>query len=118
MPKNDREDIGGLWNGLSYITLGLLAMSVFVFYGNSVDTVGVVASGVFVLIGFAAVLAPWILPVFVELNDYWTGVFWVLCGFGILAFSVVSANTGGRWIRGLVLSGGILIYGILVALGR
>lgn len=93
-------------------------MSVFVFYGDSADTGGVVASGVFVLIGIVAVLAPRILPVFVELNDYWTGLFWVLCGLGILAFSVVSTDTGGRWISGFVLGGGTVIYGILVALGR
>lgn len=118
MTENDRLDVGGLWNGLSYVTLGLLGASVFVFYGDSVDTGGVVASVALVVIGIAAVLAPRISPLFAELDNHWTGLFWVLCGLGVFGLGVVSGSTGGRWINGVVLGGGVVIYGILVALGR
>jgi len=40
MTERDDFEYGGLWNGLSYIVLGLLAMTVFVFYGDPVNAVG------------------------------------------------------------------------------
>jgi hypothetical protein len=112
MTERDDFEYGGVWNGLSYIVLGLLAMAVFVFYGDSVNAVGVIASIVFVGIGIAAVLAPKISPRFTELNRYWTGLFWALCGFGILGLGLLSSH---RWVRGVILGVGFVICGILIA---
>lgn len=112
MTERDHLDFRGLWNGLSYIFLGLLAMIVFVFYGDSVNTVGVIASIVFVGIGIAAVLAPRISPLFTELNRYWTGLFWVLCGLGILGLGLLSST---RWVSGVILGVGFVICGVLIA---
>ncbi|GAA0244365.1 hypothetical protein [Haladaptatus pallidirubidus] len=117
MTEGDRSNFGGLWNGLSYITVGLLAMAIFVFSGSSVDTGRVVASIALVAIGVAAFLAQRISPWFADLHRYWTGLFWALCGLGILGIGVVSSSTANRWIGGGVIGGGLVIYGILVASG-
>lgn len=118
MTKSDSLEFGGLWNGLWYITLGFASVAIFVFYGDSVNIGGIVVSLVLVLLGVGAILAPRTAPLIAELHNYWTGLFWVLCGLGVLGIGVVSAGSGGRWIRGFVLGGGIIIYGILVAAGR
>mgnify|MGYP006271340731 CR=1 FL=1 len=112
MTERDYLDFAGLWNGLSYIILGLLAMAVFVFYGDSANTVGVIASIAFVGIGIAAVLTAKISPLFAELNHYWTGLFWALCGLGILGLGLISSH---RWLRSVILGVGFVIYGSLIA---
>lgn len=115
MSEGDRVDFGGLWNGLSYIVLGLLATAIFAFYGDSIDTIGVIVSLAFVGIGVAAVLAPKISPLFTDMNRYWTGLFWMLCGLGILGLGLLSTR---RRISGIILGGAFVIYGIFTALNR
>lgn len=112
MTERDDSDYDELSNGLSYIVLGLLAMAVFVFYGDSLNAVGVIASIVFVGIGIAAVLAPKISPQVTELNRYWTGLFWALCGVGTVAFGLLSSH---RRIGGVILGVGIVLCGLFVA---
>lgn len=115
MTERTRLDFGGLWNGLSYIILGLLAMAVFIFYGGSVNTGGVIASIAFVGIGVAAVLAPKISPLFTGLNRYWIGLFWALCGVVILGLGLLSST---RWASGVILGVLFAVYGVLTVFNR
>ncbi|MGQ3413514.1 hypothetical protein ACT4ML_14765 [Natrinema sp. LN54] len=115
MTERDRLDFGGLWNGLSYIVLGLVALAVFVFYGDPVDTGGVIASIALVGIGVAAVLAQKLSPLFAELNRYWTGLFWALCGLGILGLGLLSSTKrASSGVLGVL----FVIYGVLIAFDR
>ncbi|WP_327052838.1 hypothetical protein [Halomicrococcus gelatinilyticus] len=118
MAESDRPDFGGLWNGLSYIALGLLGMSVFVFYGDSVDTGETIASLALVVIGVAAVLTPRLSPLFTELDRYWTGLFWTLCGLGVIGLGAVASRTASMGVSGAVVGGGLVVYGVLIAFGR
>lgn len=118
MTGSDRPDFGGLWNGLSYIALGLLGLFVFVFYGDSVDTGETIASLAMVVIGVAAVLTPRLSPLFTELGRYWTGLFWTLCGLGIIGLGAVASSTASRGVGGVVVGGALVIYGVLIAVGR
>jgi len=111
MAERNHLNFGGLWTGLSYIFLGLLAMGIFALYGESINTVEIISSIVFVGIGVATLLAPKISPRFAELNRYWTGLFWALCGLGILGLSLLSSR---RWVSGVILGVGLVIYGILI----
>ena len=118
MTESDRPDFGGLWNGLSYIVFGLLGTSVFVFYGEPVDSGGIVASLALVVIGVTAVLIPRLSPLFTELDRYWLGLFWTLCGLGVIGFGAVASSTASRGVGGVVVGGGLVIYGVLIAVGR
>lgn len=118
MTKNNRSNFERRLSGLSYIILSLLAISIFIFYGNSINTGGIIAGVAGVIFGVATILAPRISPLFSEVNNRWTGLFWALCGVGIIGIGVVSTNTVGRWINGIVLGGGLMIYGVLIALDR
>ncbi|WP_049971242.1 hypothetical protein [Haladaptatus cibarius] len=118
MTESGRSDFGGLWDGLSYIAVGLVAMTIFVFHGDSVNTGGVVSSIALIAIGVVSLLAPRLSPWFTDLNRYWRGLFWALCGLCILGIGVVSSNTANRWISGAVLGDGFVLYGILIAVNR
>ncbi len=115
MTERERLDFGGLWEGLTYIVLGLLGMAVSVFYWGSVDTGGVAASIACIGIGVAAVLAPRLGPLFTELSHRWVGLFWALCGVGICTLGMLSST---RWVSGTVLGVGFVLYGSLIAFGR
>lgn len=115
MADSDRPEFGSPWSGVSYVVVGLLAASVLVFSGDSVDAGGVVAAIALVRIGVAAVFAPRLSPLFADLNRYWTGAFWALCGLGILAIARLGST---RWMSGVVLGGGLALYGMLTAFDR
>ena len=115
MGDSDRSALGGRWSGLSYVVVGVLAASVLAFSGESVDVGGVVASIALVGIGVAAVFVPRLSPLFAGLNRYWTGAFWALCGFGILGIGLADST---RWMSGVVLGSGFVLYGILTASNR
>mgnify|MGYP006281238465 CR=1 FL=1 len=113
MSEGDPEDFQGVWDGLSYIVLGLIATAIFAFYGEPVNTGGVIASLAFVGIGVAAILAPKVSPLSTNLNHYWVGLFWTLCGLGILVIGLLSSH---RWLSGVILGSGLVLYGALIAL--
>jgi len=115
MADSDRSELGGLWDGLSYVVVGLVATGVLVFSGDSADVGGVVAGLALVGIGVAAVLAPRVSPLFADSNPYWRGAFWALCGLGILGVGRLSST---RWVSGVVLGGGLVVYGVLTASNR
>ncbi|MCY4732877.1 hypothetical protein KY092_20305 [Natronomonas gomsonensis] len=115
MSGRERVNLGGVWNGLSYVMVGVLSIAVFTFYGDSVDVVGNLVGLVFVGIGIVAVLAAKVPPLFTDPNRYWTGLFWTICGLGILGLSFLGSH---RLIRGLLLGGAFVMYGGLVALNR
>lgn len=118
MSEDDRLDSEERWRGFLYIILGPAAMLVFVFYGDTVDTGEIVASVAIVMVGVGTILAPRISTLLNDLDDRWTGLVWALCGFGISSLGVVAASTTGQLIGGVVLGGGLVIYGVLIALGR
>lgn len=118
MSEDDCLDSEERWRGFLYIILGLVAMSIFVFYEDSVNTEGVIASVAIVIVGAGTILAPRISTCLNDWDDHWTGLVWALCGLGISSFGVVTASTAARLIGGVVLGGGLVIYGILVAIGR
>lgn len=118
MSENNRSNFGRRLSGLSYIILGLLAALIFVFYGNSISTEGIVASVSVVIFGVFTILAPRISPLFSEVSNRWIGLFWALCGVSVIGIGVVSTNTVGKWIGGIVLGGGVMVYGALVALDK
>ncbi|KDE59931.1 hypothetical protein EL22_15235 [Halostagnicola sp. A56] len=105
----------GLWSGLSYIGLGLVALWFFEFHGDSATIAEVIPCLALVGIGVADALAPRLSPLFADLNRYWTGLFWSLCGLGIVGLAVVSSGATGRWLSGIVLGGGLVLYGLFVA---
>ncbi len=79
---------------------------------------GVAASVAVVVLGVASLLAPRLSPSFADLNARWTGLFWALVGLGVLGISTMSGGSSGRWVSGVVLGGGLLVYGVPVAAGR
>lgn len=118
MAADDRPGDRGPWSGLSYIALGLGSLLLFEFYGNSAAIGEVILCLAFVGVGVTDVLTPWLSPLFDDLNRYWTGLFWALCGLGLVGIAAVSLRSNSRWIGGVVLGGGLVLYGLLAAADR
>ncbi len=58
MNARDKVEFSGVWAGLSTILVSVLALGVFVFTSDPINTGGVVTSGALAAVGIAEFLAP------------------------------------------------------------
>jgi hypothetical protein len=112
------NEFGSVWAGVSTIVVAVLAISVFVFTTEPVNTGGVVAGLALAFIGLGQVLAPRVSPWFEHLSHRWISLCWVLVGGAIAALWVVASSTIGGLAGGLVLGTLFILYGSFVVLGR
>lgn len=112
------DEFGGVWAGVSTILVAVLAIGVFVFTTEPINTGGVVAGIVLALIGLVQVLSPRISPWFKRLSHHWIGLCWILVGGGIATLGLVASSTTGKFAGGLVLGALFLLFGSFVVLGR
>ena len=110
MDRADAETIG-----LTHVVLGVAAAAVFALR-DSDAAAGLLASGALVLIGLVAVARRRLGVDPTAIGERWRGVFWVAVGAGVAALAVGGAPTAGYLGGGLVIGGGVALYGLL--LGR
>lgn len=108
MDRADAETIG-----LPHVLLGVAAAAVFALR-NSDSAVGLLASGALVLVGLAAIARRRLGVDPAAIGDRWRGAFWVAVGTGVAALAVVGAPTAGYLGGGVVIGGGVALYGLLV----
>jgi len=118
MHEIDDDEFGGVWAGVSTFLVALVALGVFVFTTDPINSGGVIASAALAIFGVAQTLAPRILPWFKDLGDRSVGLFWILVGICVAAIGVVASPTIGRFGGGLVIGAAFVLYGCFTVLGR
>jgi hypothetical protein len=112
------DEFGGVWAGVSTMLVAMLAIGVFVFMTDPINTGGVIAGIVLALIGLARVLAPRISPWFKCLSHHWIGLCWIHVGGGIATLGLVASSATGNLVGGLVLGALFMLFGSFVVLDR
>ncbi|GGN25731.1 MULTISPECIES: hypothetical protein [Halarchaeum] len=118
MHEIDEDEFGGVWAGISTLLVALVALGVFVFTTDPINSGGVIASVALAIFGLSQTLAPRIVPWFKDLDDRVVGLFWILVGICVAAIAVAASPTIGRFGGGLVIGAAFVLYGCFTALGR
>lgn len=97
------DEFGDVWTGVGMILVAVLAISVFVFTTDPINTGGIVVGLILALVGLMQILAPRISPWFKRLSHHWVGLYWVLIGGAIATLGLVLSPITSRFVSGLVL---------------
>lgn len=102
--------------GLLHVALGVPSAAVFLAVDSLDDTTGVLAGSALVAIGLATVAQEQLRVDLAAIDGRWRGALWVAVGGSVAALALAGAPTVGYLVSGLVVGGGVALYGLLLGL--